>query len=155
MDNVGRVDWSAAEAGAEMDAAVHVLALMLPPIAWGEDTRCPVCGSGMRYCGGRSRCSECSECSEWRYSAYPDYSTDIAAAWQVVEGMKDAPGRKAKFRGFTVDSTAPEGRRGYSASFGYTMGGEHACAYGETAPLAICRAALLATATPATPPEPR
>jgi hypothetical protein len=55
------------------------------------------------------------------------YSTDISAAWEVVEKLKP------QFQEITID--ADKDWRCYFDS---------ACAFAETAPLAICRAALLA-----------
>jgi hypothetical protein len=69
----------------------------------------------------------------------PNYSTDITAAWQVVEAMKDRPGETADHLGFGIDShTIADGTRGYSAAIGRYG------ATAPTAPLAICRAALRA-----------
>jgi len=59
----------------------------------------------------------------------PHYSTDIGAAWEVVEKM-----RKIK-RPVDIYSSV----NGWIANFDYMD-----IALGETAPLAICRAALLA-----------
>jgi hypothetical protein len=72
----------------------------------------------------------------------PDYSTDIAAAWQVVEKIKAQikPGRKER-RDFTVMFVDGEWLVGWSLEFGGGMEGMSAAA---TAPHAICLAALKA-----------
>lgn len=57
----------------------------------------------------------------------PHYSTDIAAAWQVA----------MKFTGFSI------GHRNGTFE-GYVDGSPESLVYAETAPLAICRAALKA-----------
>jgi len=65
-----------------------------------------------------------------------DYSTDDAAAWGVVEGIRDR---------FAFAIKESEDTEGWDACFfgrGANVG--HWQAYAETAPLAICRAALLA-----------
>lgn len=63
----------------------------------------------------------------------PYYSTDIAAAWEVVEKVQRINGR------FRVDIVGPcQGSDEYSVGFLPMLSG-----YG-TAPLAICRAALKA-----------
>lgn len=55
-------------------------------------------------------------------------SSDIADAWEVVEKMRN-PGFRLNKEG----------------DWGCTFGGDHRfCAFADTAPLAICRAALLA-----------
>lgn len=67
----------------------------------------------------------------------PNFSTDIAAAWQVVEAMKDRPGQFTNWLGFSIETyTTSSETRGYKAS----IGGYRATA--DTAPLAICLAAL-------------
>lgn len=63
----------------------------------------------------------------------PDYSTDIAAAWEVVEKLKNVSGATI---GVRVHPTA-----GYSINV-YQLGMNY-WPTADTAPLAICRAALL------------
>lgn len=58
----------------------------------------------------------------------PSYSTDIADAWLVVEKMRE--------RGFVISATPNQ--QSWCATFGADS------VWGETAPLAICRAALAA-----------
>lgn len=76
-----------------------------------------------------------------RAEIVPYYSTDIAAAWEVVEKMmlrEDVPG-------FEINVFKHEGVTHYCVEFGACWKG---CIYAEveadTAPLAICRAALAA-----------
>lgn len=83
----------------------------------------------------------------------PRYSTDIAAAWQVVEKWR------AKGEGFQLDSLGFTGVEGetdaaWRCSFmDATDGGmEHYSAEAETAPLAICLAALAAVESVAPAP---
>lgn len=118
------------EAGRELDALVaeKVMGLIVPE--WGEETPCPYCGSEMRYCGTRSRCSTCQE---WRHSRYKEYSTDIAAAWEVVEQFAGKAyigmARSTHFQDWKV--VISDRYRTYEVE-------------AETIPLAICLAALRA-----------
>jgi len=73
------------KAGRELDALVAEKVFGVT-IEWGEGTPCPYCGSEMRYCGSRSRCSQCQE---WIYGPYKDYSTEMAAAWEVHKAACD------------------------------------------------------------------
>jgi hypothetical protein len=61
---------------------------------------------------------------------YPEYSTDIAAAWEVVEQMQK--------NGYCFDADGNALRRRIRFGVGQEIG------EAETMPLAICRAALLA-----------
>lgn len=117
-------------AGRGTDALIaeKVLKLNTP----NEDYPCPICGSEMWHGKDRARCSVCNE---WRYSPYKEYSSDISAAWEVVEKLCDENGCDI----VRVCKRDPELLRGeWSCNFG--LGFE---AFGETASLAICRAALL------------
>jgi len=67
-----------------------------------------------------------------RLTAIPEYSTDIAAAWLVVEKLK---GREP--------SIAYEGEK-YGWEVSLTINHEIFCIYGKSAPHAICLAALKA-----------
>lgn len=69
-------------AGRELDRAVAQGVFGLPERTL--DDPCPNCGGEMRNCGIRARCFNCDE---WIHAPYRDYSTDIAAAWDVVEKM--------------------------------------------------------------------
>jgi hypothetical protein len=139
-DIPSRTEILAEPAGRIIDALVAELVMGIEPIAWDENTQdyyCPYCKDRMRYCGARSRCSTCNE---WRYSPYKEYSSDIAEAWQVVEKMRSDHWwfRLQDYQGLHM---RPEG---YECLFERSGTGgviEHA----ETAQLAICKAALLAT----------
>jgi hypothetical protein len=78
----------------------------------------------------------------------PPYSTDIAAAWQVVEKLKakypqrNDPIDDETFRIFYEGTAWPE--EPWVAGFGDS---DNACS-AATAPLAICRAALKAVGEP-------
>lgn len=69
--------------GRELDALVAEKVMGLK-INWDETTPCPLCGDVGRFCGARMWCSH----DGWYYSQYKDYSTDIAAAWEVVEKLR-------------------------------------------------------------------
>jgi hypothetical protein len=67
----------------------------------------------------------------------PEYSTDIAAAWEVVKKMQSPPDEY--FFGIKMTPAIPhKGKPCWHVELGGIF------AYAETAPLAICRAALLA-----------
>jgi hypothetical protein len=72
--------------------------------------------------------------------AVPAYSTDMAAAWEIVEHLMVWADR-----GYTFGSgTWPDGRRYHTARF-FPRGYSRAwLGDADTLPLAICRAALLA-----------
>jgi hypothetical protein len=76
----------------------------------------------------------------------PCYSTDIAAAWQVVEKLT-ADGWGHKHHVYSKYAEMP----GWQWTFMQSGKGPNSIsgAEAETAPLAICRAALLAIASPA------
>ena len=71
-----------------------------------------------------------------------DYSTDISAAWEVVEKMCDGDKNKFMIYRFGFGPKKPKIR--WRVSWG--QGWENLLSYcdAESAPLAICRAALLA-----------
>jgi hypothetical protein len=78
--------------------------------------------------------------------ASPRYSTDIAAAWEVVERLKDANRDDASYDFDLIYESSKEretGLRndvfGWFAQFGEA---EHGSGRADTAPLAICLAAL-------------
>lgn len=89
---------------------------------------CPQCGFKF-YPKGPGR-MWCHQCSEWIYSSTKDYSTSIEAAWEVVEKL-----RKEQMC-FTLTDI------GYAGSILCCVGNGEAIA--ETAPHAICLAALKA-----------
>lgn len=68
----------------------------------------------------------------------PHYSTDIAAAWEVVEKVYDWNFRLERFEGLSKDY--------YGAQF--FLNGEWHYGEADTAPLAICLAALKAVTNP-------
>lgn len=111
-------------AGREMDALIAENVMGIESVAFNDETKCPECESTMRFCGSRSWCSSCHE---WIYSPYKEYSTDISAAWEVVEKL-----------GIIFQETCIDNDKDWRCYF------DNACASAETAPLAICRAALLA-----------
>ena len=74
------------EAGDEMDEAVATLVMGISVTTLNEST-CPYCGGEMYHCATRSRCSYCNE---WRYTSVKEYSTDIAAAWEVLSHFIDS-----------------------------------------------------------------
>ena len=96
------------------------------------DCPCAYCGNQMRYCGARSWCSDCHE---WRYTAYKDYSSDLIAALDVVDefySMRlDKYSNGAEWRCYLVRATKDNMNADGNG-------------VAEDAPLAICRAALLA-----------
>lgn len=70
----------------------------------------------------------------------PNYSTDIAAAWEVVDCLKSKCGEIAV--GYTSDD------KQWGCDIWYMHENQHGHSIGgfaDTAPLAICRAALIAT----------
>ena len=71
------------EPGPELDALVAEGVMGLS-ISWEENTPCPYCGSEMRYCGARSRCTQCAE---WRHGPYKEYSTDDGVALEILRHM--------------------------------------------------------------------
>lgn len=66
----------------------------------------------------------------------PGYSTDIFAAWQIID--------KLAREGWLVEIDNDENYAGLGTWHVYIGG---SAAYGETAPLAICRAALMGWVT--------
>lgn len=83
-----------------------------------------------------------AECLE----VVPAYSTDLASAWLVVERMRD----RWEFRltRWHEDLDAPEW---CALFFDRRLGSADGEVYAETAPLAICRAALAAAAAASRP----
>lgn len=66
-----------------------------------------------------------------------DYSTDIAAAWQVVERLLTMDPERIQF---SIESRYPE----WTVNTWCRAEDNNVCVVAETAPLAICRAALRA-----------
>ncbi len=79
--------------------------------------------------------------SGWPNTLIDFYSTDIAAAWKVVEALEP--------RGYLVDITRRKdfttGGFPYECEIWDTSAGPDRTAQADVAPLAICRAALLTT----------
>ncbi len=107
------------------------------------DAASSICFRGSSWTEGKQAQwdSECLILTDLKFQRVPDYSTDIAAAWDVVEKMKNSGSR-----GFVL-----EWLRGHwiAGCRNCGDGGEpelysHQAGEGATAPLAICRAALKA-----------
>lgn len=136
----------AMQAGREMDALIAEKvtgwkAQHLPGKCDGKYfIRCGACGAyGHGNCYGNGegqiqiKCGEHVSC--WEKAELPAYSTEIAAAWKIVEKMHMTvytPG--SSYSSGEYDSFS---RGLYAAE---TQDGENGD--GDTAPLAVCRAAL-------------
>ena len=107
-------------AGREMDALIGDFVLVLTV----DPTRCPYCAGDLWQGKDRSRCTNCSR---WLYSPYKQYSDEIESAWEVIE----------KFRDDSVEVVLSGRHVQWECIVGIDS------AYAKTAPLAICRAALL------------
>lgn len=132
-------------AGRELDRLVGTIVMGLPERTL--DDPCPNCGSEMRNCGTRARCFTCVE---WIHSPYQEYSTDIEKAWLVVEKLSPADwtmGNGTCFRldrGYGIiatDGTCPRHEARFFNAIGPVLFDVRD--WGDDAPLAICRAALL------------
>ena len=75
----------------------------------------------------------------WK-KATPHFSTDVAAAWQIVEHI--VANKSGEFRLIHRQTYGPEPQ--FAAGFGKAPCEEPKYILGETGPLAICRAALKA-----------
>jgi len=128
--------------GTELDALVAEKVMGLD-VEWNTETPCPYCDSEMRYCGDRSRCTQCGE---WRYGPYKEYSTNMAAAWEVVEKLCnwDVGDNMLILMGQGPDPSNPDdpGNWWEAEINGIKIGKVKAKA--DTAPHAICLAALKA-----------
>jgi Phage ABA sandwich domain len=117
------------QAGREMDEVVH-LAL------WPEDEilQLPWGDNILRQCRKPRR----EEIPHHSWFCLPHYSTDIAAAWQVVEKLREQfPIVVLQFEpeGCSVEVNTDKATPSY-----YRIVAD---VFADTAPLAICRAALL------------
>lgn len=138
------------EAGHGLDAEVHK-ALFGEVLPWGPlhgACACYVCGEQARYCGERAWCSTCSE---WRYGPYPEYSTEIGPAFDLVSIME------SRWWWFALETyPSPydinEGETVHARFKGTNMPGQHdGEGMADSIPLAICLAALAALRTPERP----
>lgn len=137
-----REDILAMKPGKELDALVGSIVLKLP-----QKYVCVVDDRSEEECCILDRPSDClfaygllakglgrDDCKYWRRLEPEPYSTDLSAAWEVVEKMAK------KWPDFGI-SKSNQGSK-WCVSWGFDgHGWEYADA--ETAPLAICKAALL------------
>jgi hypothetical protein len=139
--NLTREQILAMPAGREMDALVAERVMEIR-VYWHHyyltgDGKLTKCGP---FLNGQDSCESVNR-------KVAGYSTDISAAWRVVEKMRDALGH------WELAHHIDDPRKCYAE-----FGGEYepydgwhtckGCALADTAPLAICRAALLATLEP-------
>ena len=113
------------QAGREIDALIAEKAMMLDGVTLGE--------SGLYYQLGH------------KFYNVPHYSTDIAAAWKVVEKLQKISDNHFTLLCFTTNFRAgwktPDSNDLPNRQNGFV--GFSDFVYADTAPLAICRAALL------------
>lgn len=110
-------------AGGELDALIAER--VFPGQRWQHDDKCDATGS----------CWRCGGCLDW-CPIPPPYSTDIAAAWLVVEKLQEQGVRMDILSDWHGHRTCRVARKSESLY--------DALGWSETAPLAICRAALRA-----------
>ena len=128
-------------AGRELDALIAEKVMGLPPEQWRHDA--PGCEdiyyNVCNRCGLSQNSKSDAEFYQERCPEPAPYSTDIAAAWLVVEKLRLA----------VVSGDDPkDGSHGYWAGVPVPLGGNMEDWRGaDTAPLAICRAALAAAQT--------
>ena len=113
----------AMEAGPGMDALVALQVM--------GQTRVGDCGLGDESCGGKYE----PPCDRWY--CLPPYSIDIAAAWQVVEHLRTK---------LDIDSEVVivVYQGSYNCQFERDVAARVIAVNADTAPLAICKAALKA-----------
>lgn len=151
MSNLTKEQILSMPAGREMDAKIgrDVMGLdVRVSQSWqGDLTALGVPGQKVKFMGEFTAEREWVEEGDYFYvdgdgesHVLPNYSTDIAAAWQVVEKMQSEPLEYY----FEINKTPsiPYSKTGKS-HWHCELGG--AFVFDESAPLAICRAALLAT----------
>lgn len=105
---------------------------------------------------GYCRCDNTDTCAKCAWPGYAAYSTDIAAAWEVVEKIKFAqPNWQSlgltpdHLQRFTIEYTGFGWRAGWAP---INLDGNMTIeAEAETAPLAICLAALQLAHPPVSP----
>jgi hypothetical protein len=127
------------EAGRELDALV---AEKVMGWTWPDD-RCPICGWSFSDTAAEGcvpgDCSQRPIPTVPESEDYPHYSTDITAAWEVVEKMLgQLPQQDIHFQHLEYTGW------GVGTCFNKEEGGWDEWMYGETLPIAICRAALKA-----------
>ena len=83
------------------------------------------------------QCFKCGQ-AETQYTKTPFYSTDIAAAWQIVEQLDSC--EISQNGASHVEN--PDHKKGWRAN--HTRDGRIYLAFAETGPMAICLAALQA-----------
>lgn len=143
-----RAELLALPAGEALDALVAERVMHLPPEQWRS--RCYVerhSFDNYEFDGTDEHgwCYTCRECvGAVGGKVPPRFSTDIAAAWTVVEHLTASTGGLIGY-GFQLTDCRPG--LGWLADFQAPTRGNRGP--GETAPLAICRAALLTTLEPA------
>src|SRR5688572_30128048 len=96
----------------------------------GDEINSLVAHKIMGYINGRKTSTYADGTGDWWTTHIPDYSIDIEEAWQVVEKMQS--------NGFCFDADGNALRKRFRFGVGQEIG------EAKTAPLAICRAALLA-----------
>ena len=145
-------------AGRELDALVAVAIFGWPERVYITDERHDPARPiyAWKECHrkhGEEETCECAWlCGQHEFYEAPRYSTDIAAAWSVVEKMREYP--DARFR--TLRLVAYSYSRTYASFDSMDEGEDWHEANGEHAtPLAICKAALAAATPPRTPMEGR
>lgn len=84
-------------------------------------------------------CRKCGEPCGY-HDGFPHYSTDIAAAWLVVEKMRT----RSRFLHLMEHGSVVEGPPLWRCQFIGDDDGPSDCEFADTAPLAICLAALKA-----------
>lgn len=138
------------EAGRELDALVAEKVMQFDHKhkinGCEEDCWYDVC----EYCGLEFHCEDTSG----RCEGYPHYSTDIAAAWQVVDRIAQLVIADENAERLNYLRLEQNDSSGYSATFGFpymeneewaNTANQYDCsARADSAPLAICLAALKA-----------
>lgn len=124
------------EAGRELDALV---AEKVTGYAWERDGD----DYALMRVPGTNQCAMEINRGERYYALLPRFSTDIAAAWEVVDAMRQ---RGFAFKMFRADSTDDSAKTwaAFAPSGSDIVDETYAEAPDDTAPLAICRAALAA-----------
>ena len=120
---MGGMDYDEMPAGREMDALVAER-VYGKGLCDEEDWSVVTAPGGLRVLGTRCPVHGLNNCQQ--KILLPSYSTDIAAAWGVVEKMGTP---------FELDSVSQDNHLARFGGHGFWVAG-------STAPLAICRAAL-------------